>query len=63
VHDDRDALGLNALHNALNSGGTEVIRGGLHDETIDANHFRFALDDLVSNEVLARGVGVDDGMD
>ena len=62
VDDDFNALGLDALHNALDGRRSEVIRAGFHDEAIYADHFRVATDDLVGDEVFARGVGFDDGV-
>ena len=32
-----NALGLDALHDALDAGGTEVVGAGFHDQAVDAN--------------------------
>ena len=37
VDDDLGAFGLNALHDSLDGGLTEVVRVGLHGEAVDAD--------------------------
>lgn len=58
-----DAFGLDALHDALNAGGAEVVRARFHHEAVDANDFGLAFNDVEGNEVLACGVGFDNGID
>src|SRR5690606_27942568 len=60
VDNDLDALRLDALHDALDAGGAEIIRTSFHDQAVDANHLRAASQDVRGNEVLAGGIGVDD---
>ena len=43
INNDRCALRLDALHNALNRALTEVIRVGLHGQTINTNSHRLFL--------------------
>ena len=62
IDDDLDALGLDALHDALDAGSTEVVRAALHDEAVDADDLGVALENAVGDEVLACGVGLDDGV-
>ena len=66
------ALGLHALHDALDGARAEVVRVGLHRQAVDA-HDRLLLalvhavphhlQHLVGDEVLAGAVGVHDGLD
>ena len=66
------ALGLDTLHDALHARRAEVVGAGLHREAVHAHHRRgrAGVDELrhlgkhlVGDEVLARAVGVDDGLD
>ena len=66
------ALGLHALHDALDGARAEVIRVGLHRQAVDAHdRLRLALvhavphhlQHLVGDEVLAGAVGLHDGLD
>ena len=66
------ALGLHALHDALDGARAEVVGVGLHRQAVDAHdRLRLALVDavphhlqhLVGDEVLAGAVGVHDGLD
>ena len=66
------ALGLHALHDALDGARAEVVGVGLHRQAVDAHdRLRLALVDavphhlqhLVGDEVLAGAVGLDDGLD
>lgn len=66
------ALGLHALHDALDGARAEVVGVGLHRQAVDANdRLRLALvhavphhlQHLVGDEVLARAVGLHDGLD
>ena len=66
------ALGLHALHDALDGASAEVIGVGLHRQAVDAHDRpRLALVDavphhlqhLVGHEVLAGAVGLHDGLD
>ena len=66
------ALGLHALHDALDGARAEVVGVGLHRQAVDAHdRLRLALVDavphhlqhLVGHEVLAGAVGLDDGLD
>ena len=63
VNDYRNPLSFNPLHNALDGGSTEVVAVALHSQTVNANDFRVALDDLISNEVFADGIGFDNRFD
>ena len=63
IDDHLDALGLDALHHALNGRGAEVVRAGLHHQAIDAHHLRVALEDGLGDEVLAHGVRFDNRAD
>ena len=63
VYDDRDAFGLDALHDALDGGSAEVVAVALHGEAVNANYFGLHGNDAVSDEVLANGVGLDDSFD
>lgn len=78
VDDDLGALGLDTLHDALDGALAEVIRAGLHGETVDtddalslAGAVVLAVaavvvglrEDLVGYEILAGAVGVNDGLD
>ena len=66
------ALGLHALHDALDGARAEVVGVGLHRQAVDA-HDRLLLagvhavphhlQHLVGDEVLAGAVGLDDGLD
>lgn len=66
------ALGLHALHDALDRARAEVVGVGLHRQAVDA-HDRLLLagvhavphhlQHLVGDEVLAGAVGLDDGLD
>ena len=66
------ALGLHALHDALDGASAEVVGVGLHRQAVDA-HDRLLLalvhavphhlQHLVGDEVLAGAVGVHDGLD
>ena len=66
------ALGLHALHDALDGARAEAVGVGLHRQAVDA-HDRPLLADvhavprhlqhLVGHEVLAGTVGLDDGLD
>ena len=66
------ALGLHALHDALDGARAEVVGVGLHRQAVHA-HDRLLLalvhavphhlQHLVGHEVLARAVGVHDGLD
>lgn len=66
------ALGLHALHDALDGARAEVVGVGLHRQAVDA-HDRLLLagvhavphhlQHLVGHEVLAGAVGLDDGLD
>ena len=66
------ALGLHALHDALDGARAEVVGVGLHRQAVDA-HDRLLLagvhavphhlQHLVCHEVLAGAVGLDDGLD
>ena len=66
------ALGLHALHDALDGARAEVVGVGLHRQAVDAHDrlfFTFVyliphhLQHLVGDEVLAGAVGVHDGLD
>ena len=66
------ALGLHALHNALDGAHAEVVGVGLHRQAIHAHdRLRLALvrtiphllQHLFGNEVLAGAVGLHDGLD
>ena len=66
------ALGLHALHDALDGACAEVVGVGLHRQVVDAHdRLRLALADaiphhlqyLVGDEVLAGAVGLHDGLD
>ena len=66
------ALGLHALHDALDGARAEVVGVGLHRQAVDAHdRLRLALvhavphhlQHLVGHEVLAGAVGVHDGLD
>lgn len=63
VDDDFDALGFQPLHDSLDAGSTEVVRAGFHHQAIDADNLGVSLDDVEGNEVLAGGIGFDDGVD
>ena len=72
IHDHGHALGLDALHDALDARGAEVVAAGLHGQSVDAydrgtnlgiHQLVHALQDLVGDEVLARAVAFDDGLD
>lgn len=77
VNHDLDALSLDALHDALDAGGSKVVRAGFHDEAVDAddggrllrrvtprNDGLFStLDHFAGDEIFARAVGADDGLD
>ncbi len=62
MDNDFYAFSPNASHDALNGGGTKVVRADLHNQPRDTNDLRIAADNLVDNEVLASGVGLDDAM-
>ena len=67
-----DALGLHALHDALDGARSEVVGVGLHRKAVDA-HDRLLLagvhavphhlQHLVGHEVLSGAVGLHDGLD
>ena len=63
VDDNGNALGLNALHNALDGGGAEVVGVALHRKPVDADGLRVARDDRIHDKVLAGGVALNDGFD
>ena len=58
INNHGDALGLDALHNALNGGGAEIIRIRFHGYAINTHCFRRFFDDLRGNEILAGGVSI-----
>ena len=66
------ALGLHALHDALDGARAEVVGVGLHRQAVHANNRLLLagvdavphhLQHLVGDEVLAGAVGLDDGLD
>ena len=68
----RDALGLDALRDALNRRGAEVVGVRLHGQAVHAHHRlgpalvhqrHHAVDHLVGDKVLADAVGLHDGLD
>ena len=72
VDDHGHALGLHALHDALDGARAEVVGVGLHRQAVHAHdRLRLALVDtvphhlqhLVGDEVLAGAVGLHDGLD
>lgn len=72
VHEHGHALGLDALHDALDARGTEVVAVVLHGQSVDAydggmnagvDQLIHLLQDLVGDEVLAGAVRVHDGLD
>src|SRR3569623_813347 len=63
MNNDFDALGLDALHDALDARCPKVLRYGLHDVPVNAVDLGIAADELFGDDVLAGGVGLDDGMD
>ena len=72
VDDHGHALGLHALHDALDGACAEVVGVGLHRQAVHAHdRLRLALVDavphhlqhLVGDEVLAGAVGLHDGLD
>lgn len=72
VYHHGHALGLHALHDALDGARAEVVGVGLHRQAVDAHdRLRLALvhtvpyhlQHLVCHEVLAGAVGVHDGLD
>ena len=72
VHQHGHALGLHALHDALDRGGAEVVGPGLHGEAehtdqrlchAGVDELVHALEHLVGHEVLASAVGLDDRLD
>jgi hypothetical protein len=62
VDDDFDALGLNAFHNALNTGGSEVVRIAFHDKAVDTYSSGLTLQDVTGDEVLAGVIRFDDSV-
>ena len=54
IDDDFHALGLDALHDALDAGGAQVVRSALHDQPVETDHARIRLENAFGNEVLAR---------
>lgn len=78
IDDHRSALGLDTLHHTLNGALAEVVGVGLHGQTVDANHGLVLLvgiplavravgagelEHAIGDEVLARGIGLHDGLD
>ena len=66
------ALGLDALHDALHARRAEVVGARLHREAVHAHRGRRRAgvhelghlgQNLISDKVFARAVGVDDGLD
>ena len=43
VNDDFHTLGLDALHDALDAAGAEVVGAGFHDQAVDADHWGLGL--------------------
>lgn len=67
-----DALGLDALHDALDGACAEVVGVRLHGQAVHAHHGlllalvhqrHHAVDHLLGHEVLAGAVGLHDGLD
>lgn len=74
VDDDRNTLGFNAFHDALDGGRAKVIGAGFHDQAVDTDGFRRlrgracrfvhqALDDSIGNTVFPGSVGLYNGLD
>lgn len=63
VDDHGDALGLNALHHALDGARPEVVAVALHGQAVHANGVRSPGDDRVCDKVFPGAVGVYDGLD
>lgn len=72
VHEHGHPLALDALHDALDARGTEVVAAGLHGQSVDAynrgvdagvDQLINLLQDFVGDEVLAGTVRVHDGLD
>ncbi len=42
INDDFHALGLDALHDALDAAGAVVVGAGFHDQAVDADDFGLA---------------------
>src|SRR5690606_10054669 len=63
IHHHLHPAGLDALHHALDGGGAEVVRAGFHYQAVDTHHSRPARKNGTGDEVLAGGVGLDDGPD
>ena len=63
VDDNGNALGLDALHNALDGGSAEVVGVALHGQAVDADGARVARDDRIRDKILAGGIALDDGLD
>ena len=63
INDDFNPLCFNALHHALNGGSAEIVGGGLHGESVDADDFRLSRENHVSDVVFPRAVRRDDGGD
>ena len=63
VDDNGNALGLDALHNALDGGSAEVVGVALHGQAVDADGARVACDDRIRDKILAGGVALNDSFD
>ena len=57
-----NSLTLYTLHDSLNRRDPDVIRTALHDQAVDAHDLGIAANDGVRDEVLASGVGLDNGV-
>jgi hypothetical protein len=63
IDNNRNTFRLDALHNALNRRGTEVVRTTLHDQAIHTHHFRLTGENRIRDKVFTGTVSIDDSRD
>ncbi len=63
IDNDRNTFRLDALHDALNRRGAEVVRTTLHDQAIHTHHFRLTSENRIRDKVFTGTVCIDDSRD
>lgn len=61
VHHYFDALRLDTLHDALDTGVTKIVRAALHNEAVDADDPGISLEYIGGHKIYTGCVGLNDG--